>query len=205
MRQARILSVAGVTLLVSSGCVTTTTPEPVLQLAERTGANAGILSVELAKAARDSREVTEARAATIARLHGVNTELRAHYDFDVLLTRRSGQGADLETIKTLEEWHKQADALFKGVGEAASARKAEIVGKALALDTKSEALKSVAGRLARLAEADKPEDRARFLAGFIKQVRDDVQTQLDKSDTSAQRAKALLQNVEDKLNETKTK
>lgn len=172
-------------------------PEPVNQLAERTGANAGVLGVQLAKLSRESKEIAEMRAQTIARLHAVNAELRAHYNLDVALSRKAGQAGDLELIDVMKEWHKEVEEIFRGVDEAEAARKAEILSHITSLDTKADALRAVADRLARIAEVEKPEDRARFLAGFVKEVRADVNRELEKDDAAANSAKALLKTVGD--------
>jgi hypothetical protein len=174
-------------------CACAGTPEAVRELAERTGANAGILGAQLEKLSRESKELAEARAQAISSLHAVNTELRASYNFDLLLTKKSGQGQSLQLIEVLQQWHKEADEVFKGVDAAGRTRKAEILSNVTKLDTKADALKATAQRLAKMAEADKPEDRARFLAGFAKQVRDDVQKQIEQDDPSAKKAKELLQ------------
>lgn len=172
-------------------------PEAVNQLAERTGANAGILGAQLAKLDSDSKEVAQLRAKSIARLHLVNQELRAHYNLDLALSRKAGQASDLALIEVIKNWQKEVDEIYKGLDEAEAVRKAEILARVTKLDIKADALKGVADRLAKLGELDKPEDRARFLAGFIKEVGADVKKELAKDDTSAKGAKALVKSIED--------
>jgi hypothetical protein len=172
------------------------TPEAVNQLAERTGANAGVLGAQLARLDSDSREVAQLRAQSIARLHLVNQELRAHYNLDLALSRKAGQASDLALIELIKNWQKEVDGIYKGLDEAEANRKAQILARVTKLDIKAAALKGVADRLAKLGEMDKPEDRARFLAGFIKEVGADVNRELEKADTPAKGAKALIKNIE---------
>jgi hypothetical protein len=180
-----------------TGCAAT--PDPVLQLAERTGANAGVLGAQLDRLSRESKAIADARADAIASLQAANAELRAAYEFDLLLTKKSGQAQDLNLIETLGQWHQDAEAVLKNTGDAQSKRKSDLLGHITTLDTKSDALKAVAQRLAKLAEADKPQDRARFLAGFARQVRDDAKKQLEEDNPSSKSAKQLLKNASDAL------
>jgi hypothetical protein len=180
-----------------AGCAAA--PDAVNQLAERSGANAGVLGTQLAKLDADSKEVAQLRAQNIARLHLVNLELRAHYNLDLALTRKAGQASDLALIDVLKGWHKEVEEIYKGLDEVEAARKAEILARMSKLDTKAAALKAVADRLARLGELDKPEDRARFLAGFVKEARTDLKKELEKDDHAAKGAKALIQSISDGL------
>ena len=69
------------------GC---STPQSVRSLAERTAANAGVISAQLTRLAQESRQLADLRAANIAQLHAANTALRASYNYDLALTMKSG-------------------------------------------------------------------------------------------------------------------
>ena len=80
------------------GC---TTPQAVRDLSEKTAINAGIISAQLKSFSRESNQLSELRAANIARLHGVNAALRASYEYDVALAEKSGERSKLSLIGVL--------------------------------------------------------------------------------------------------------
>lgn len=67
------------------------------------------------------------------------------------------------------------------------------------LDTKSELLARIAQALATLAKDDSASDRVRFLAGYAKQLADEVDKQLEQDNKSAEAAKQLLTDVQHSL------
>ena len=86
-RVTRGLLLCALTAVGLAGCGT---PEPVRELSEKTAANVIFVSEQLKQLERESREVAALRAANIARLHRVNEEFRAEYDFDRTLSEKVG-------------------------------------------------------------------------------------------------------------------
>jgi len=168
------------------------------QLAERTAANAGIVSAQLNMLAQDSRDLADLRATNISRLHAANTQLRANYNYDVALTKRSGGQANLSLISLLETWGKEVEEIFKVANEAEEERKTAILATQAALDPKSESLGQIAQALATLARDDSSAQRAKFLAGYARELAAEIKMQLDQSNASAVAAKKLLGGVKAK-------
>jgi hypothetical protein len=179
-------------VLVLSACAT---EQPVRNLAERTAANAGVISAQLKRLNHESSEVAELRATNIATLHAANAQLRANYNYDMALTKRSGGQSNLNLINLLETWGKEIDEIFKVAENAEKERKAAILSTQRALDPKSESLAQVAQALATLAKEESSEDRARFLAGYARQLDAETKTQLELNNRSATEAKKLLGQV----------
>lgn len=171
---------------------------PASQLAERTAANAGIVSAQLNMLAQDSRDLADLRATNISRLHAANAQLRANYNYDIALTRRSGGQGNLSLISLLESWGNEVEDIFKTAAEAEKERKTAILATQAALDPKSESLGQVAQALATLAREDSSAQRAKFLAGYARELAAEIKIQLDQSNASATAAKKLLGDVKAK-------
>jgi len=192
---------AGLVLVAAlSGCAN---QRPVQVLAERTAANAGVVSSQLRRLSAESSELAERRASNIARLHAANVQRRAAYNYDVALTKKSGGQANLALIDDIQAWGKQVDEIFKGAETAEKDRKAEILAGQTTLDTRSEALARLAQALATLAKGDDTRDRLRFLAGYAKRLANEVEAQLAQDTQSAKEANRLLTDVQDSLGRIK--
>ena len=166
--------------------------QPVNNLAERTAANAGIISAQLNMLAQDSRQLSELRAANISQLHSSNTALRASYNYDLALTKKSGRQSNLSIIGKLEDWHDEVNGIFKVADSAEKDRNKAILDTQTKLNTKSEALADIANALAALAKEESSTQRAIFLGGFARQLQKELDTQLNQSNKSSEHAKALL-------------
>ncbi len=166
--------------------------QSVNNLAERTAANAGIISAQLNMLAQDSSQLADLRAANIAQLHASNTALRASYNYDLALTKKSGGQANLNLIDDLEEWHEKVNDIFEAADNAEEERKKAILDTQTKLVTKSEALTEIAQSLAALAKEESSVQRAIFLAGFARQLQTEIDKQLEQSNESSTLAKKLL-------------
>lgn len=171
----------------------------VADLAERTAANAGVISAHLKRLAQESSSVAELRATNIARMHAANAQRRASYSYDVALTRKSGGASNLALIPDIEAWGKEIEAIFKAADDAEKERRAEVLATQTTLDTRSQALAQIAQGLAELAREERTRDRARFLGGYAQELAKEIQTQLDQNNKSAAAAKRLLTGIQDKL------
>jgi len=195
MSSNRYILLSALLLLVLSAC---STRQPVRDLAETTAANAGVVGAQLKRLAQESSELADLRATNIARLHAANAQLRANYNYDIALTKRSGGQSDLTLITLLEAWGKEVEDIFRAAENAEKERKAAILSTQTALDPKSESLTQVAQALATLAKEESSEDRARFLAGYARQLDAEIKTQLEQNNRSATEAKKLLGEVKAK-------
>ena len=139
-----------------------------------------------------SKQITERRAANIAQLHLANTRLRAEYIYDIELTKKSGDQANLKLIDTISAWAEQVETIFATTDAAESQRREEMLEATQALSTKSKVLRSIAQSLASLAEEESFQDRAKFLTGFAKQLKTDVKTQLEQGRNAATEARNEL-------------
>jgi hypothetical protein len=179
-----------------AGCAST--PEPVLELAEKSSANVGVVSARLRQLSDQSGALYANRAANISHLHAVNATQRAHLEYDLALTRKVGQEADLALMKDLQDWTAEVDRIFSESAGAEKARREELLVARASIDTRTQALDKVAQTLSALAQKESAGDRARLMAAFALEVRDDVKKQLDDGSNASAAAKALLDQLKSK-------
>lgn len=182
--------------LTALGLAACGTPEPVREMSEKTAVNVIFVSEQLKQLERESREVAALRAANIARLHRVNEEFRAEYDFDRALSEKVG---DRNQLGELESWSEKVKKFHKDLDEIEQKKQQEIEAARIMLANRSKELAVVAEKLAVLAEEESFKNRAKFLAGFFKEVGGEVKARLDKGDESAKKAKAGLDALKAKL------
>ena len=187
MKPAMAIVMAG---LILAGCETSS-PE-VRSLAEKTGANVGVIAVQLDRLGENGREVAELRADNIARLHGANSRLRAQYEIDIELTRKSGGAANLLLIDQIKAWRDKVQAILAKAENAEAERKTQILATQTSLDTRKKALTEIAQKLAELAQKETAKDRVRFLKGFAKQLNAELDKAMKADSKSAKAAKELL-------------
>lgn len=192
----RILIVASVAAQLV-GC---STPVPVLELAEKTAANAGILSTRMHQLAAESDSLYVNRVHNIEALISGVAEQRAAFDLDVLLTRRAGQQADLEMLDNIRRRRVETDAITAARGaDAALERRKALLDAQVKHDTRTEALHSVAEKLTVLAKESSTEERAKLFTQFARAVRDDVRKQLDDGSAASKAAKELIDELKSDL------
>ena len=191
------LVIIAMAALLMAGC--TGSSSEVRRLAEKTGANVGVISAQLDRLEQNSREVAELRADNIARLHGANARLRARYEIDIELTRRSGGGANLGLVDQIRAWGDKVQAILAKAENAEAERKTQILATQTSLDTRKKALTKIAQGLAELANEEKAKDRVRFLSGFAKEVHAEFEKAVEADTRSAKAAKALLEKAKGNL------
>ncbi len=169
------------------------TPSDVRNLADKTAANVGIISTQLQRLERNSRGIAEFRAANIAQLHAANTELRARYKYYVELTKKASGEGFLGLIRQIKEWGDKVKEIFAKAEKAEAALKTQILATQTELDTKSKALAEIAQALATLAKEDKLSDRVRFLKGYAKDLKKELDTALEADNKSASAAKKRIE------------
>jgi hypothetical protein len=175
---------------VFTGCASSV---EVRELADKTAANVGTISVHLQRLAQNSREVAELRAANISRLHAANAHLRARYEYDLALTRMSGGEENLRLIPQIEAWKTRVEEIFDKAKGVEADRKKQILDGQARLDTKSKALSEIAQALSVMAQEDKPADRVRFLMGYAQDLKSELDKALAADDTATKAAKDLLE------------
>lgn len=193
----RYLAIVAVTAPLLAGCAGSS-PE-VRSLAEKTGANVGVIGAQLDRLEQNSREVAELRADNIARLHGANARLRAQYEIDVELTKRSGGAKNLALIDQIKEWRDKVQAILETAANAEAERKQQILETQASLDTRKKALSEIAQGLAELSKAEEAKDRVRFLTGFAKQLHTEFDKAVEADTKSAKAAKKLVENAKKSL------
>jgi hypothetical protein len=187
MRKVITLAFLGLLLASCAG----SSPE-VRSLAEKTGANVGVISAQLERLGRNSRDVAELRADNIARLHGANARLRAQYEIDIELTKKSGGEKNLALIKKVKAWRDKVQAILDKAENAEAERKEQILKTQTSLDTRKKALAEIAQGLAALANEETAKDRVRFLKGFAKELKTAFDEAIEADTKSAKAAKSLL-------------
>ncbi len=192
-RSARTLLGCAALAFAAAAC---TTPEPVREMAEKTAVNVVFVNEQLKQLERESREIAALRATNIARLHRVNVEFKAEYDFDKALIAKVG---DRNHLSDLESWSEKVKKFHMDLDEIEREKQMEIEAARTRLTVRSKELAAVAEILAVLAEKESFKDRAKFLAGFVKEVSKEVQEKLEGGDETAKRAKAGLDALKAKL------
>lgn len=188
---------------VVTGC---TSSVEVRELADKTAANVGTISVHLQRLAHNSREVADLRAANISRLHAANARLRARYEYDLELTRMSGGEENLRLIPRIEAWKTRVEEIFEKAKGVEADRKKQILDGQARLDIKSKALSEIAQALSVMAQEDKPADRVRFLIGYAQDLKSELDKALAADDKAAKAAKELLETAKSEIKpKTKTK
>ena len=185
----RVLLIAAATTALG-GCASTS--EPVLQLAEKSSANAGVVSARLRQLGEASDALYANRAANVARLHAATATERAQLNYDLALIRKVGEDADLALMKELQDWIAQIDQLFAQAAQAEKTRRDELAAAQTHIDNRAQALQRVAQVLSSLAQKETAAERAKLLALFASEVREDVKKQLEDGSASSLAAKALL-------------
>lgn len=170
-------------------------PDAVYELASKTDANVGLLSAQLHQIARDSNELYDKRADNIARQWRATAQGRATLDADVWLTRKVGDGGDLAVMDDLKKSLHLSDEAVAAVESADKARREQLATAKVKIDEKTEPLGKVTSALGALASHESAQERAKLVAGFGKEVRDDVKKQLDDGTASSNAAKALVDKV----------
>ena len=172
-----------------------TTPQAVRDLAENTAANIGVLSAQVARVGQESRQLAQVRSANIAQLHAANARLRASFNYDVELTKKAGGASNLKLIDVIKQWDDKVTAIFAAADKAKAERKKTILASQTKVDSKSQALAKIASSLAGLAKEGSTKDRVRFLVGFSKQLKKELDRQLKQSNTSTAAAMKLIEEL----------
>lgn len=190
-RHTPLLAAAAMVLL--TGCASR--PSAVYELANKTDANVGLLAAQLHQIAQDAKALYDRRATHIAQQARESAQARVRLTTDLWLTRKVGDGGDLALMDELEDWLTQADKLAADAEVADRARREEIAAAKVKMDEKTEPLGKASSALSALAQRESARERAKLIAGFGKEVRDDVKKQLDDGSASSNAAKALLDQV----------
>ena len=180
-----------------AGCAT---PPEVRELAEKTAANVGTLRAQVELLNQESRNLAEIRAANVAQLHAANSLAQADYNYDIALTKKSGNASTLALIDLITAWGEEVAAIYEAADESYKERHAEVLAAHASLDTNSTQLAGIATSLAALAEEENRADRLQFLAGFARSLKSEIDDQLEQGGASATRAKRLLDDLKSSNN-----
>ena len=184
------------------------TPGPVRDLASRTAANVSQVGTHLKTLSATTNGVAAARARNVARLKATVREVRRRHTLDIALTKKTGDSDSLTFKAELVEWMTEARAAARGM-TVAEFKKAPKVGsvdlvsddiKAVmdsleSLDPKTKALVQVAKTLAALSKKDDVKARARFLIGYVKEVRAAIDEREKAAAAAAKASKSTAENA----------
>lgn len=200
MRRKTLLGLCAVLTGLLAACAT---PPEVRELADKTAANVGTISTHLQRLDQNSREIADFRASNIAQLHAANTALRAQYEYDVELTKKSAGAGFLDLIEQIRAWGEKVGTIFAKGSNAEETLKAQVLSTQTNLDTKSKALSEIAQALATLAKEDTVSDRIRFLKGYAQDLKTELDAALETDDKSTAAAKKLIDGAKAKLSSIK--
>lgn len=186
----------GLVSLLLIGCAT---PQPVLELADKTSANVGVVSARLRQLADESDRLYVSRVDNISRLQAANATSRANLSYDLALTNKVGQQPDIDLIAEFKGWSQKVDDIVMAAADAERERRETLLAKQTRIDTKSQDLQKMASTLAALAKKESTAERVKTLRKFIVEVRDDMKQELSDGSDTARQAKALLDGVHSTL------
>ena len=169
------------------GCAT---PGSVNNLAEKTAANTSVVSAGLQQLSQLNRRVAAQRVAAIARMEQATAEVKAEYDLDRALIKKSGDSKNLNVSNELNEWMEQVRGFNKQPDGVEETQKQVIVGALVNSDTGAKKLAAVAEQLSNLAQKDNAKKRAVFFAKFAKEVADTTNAQMKEAKKAAKQAEA---------------
>lgn len=175
------------------------TPDEIHQLATKTAANVGIISVHLRRLSQNSSDIAESRAAIISRLHAENVKIRAEIDLDIKLTKKTGGAANLALIQQIEDWTRDDDARIEKDKKAEAERNTRVLETQTKLAIETKALADIAQKLASLAKEDSSRDRVNFLKGYATDLKKELDKALKADNDSVDAARKLLENVKQEL------
>lgn len=175
------------------------TPPAVYDLAEKTSANTGVFQHRLADLSAGSRALAGQRADLIVSMEAFNVELDGFIKRELYMRQQSASSADwakidalMKKLATLRDEIIRIETMAK---IAQQDRRQEIVSGQSDLNVNAAAMREAATALNALAKAESSEERARFIGGFLKNVRDEVNAALKKDDKSAQAANTLVNKI----------
>lgn len=178
---------------VLAGCAT---PHEVYELADKSSASAALFAQHLGTLGTQSRTLAERRAANIAAMDAFNAAMHAEYQRDLAITRKVGDGdAAKRIMDDLGAFRDELERIENAGRLSLAARSKEILQGHVALAPNAAAMRDVANTLSGLAQQESGAERAKFLAGFARQVRDEAKTLLARDDAASKAANALLDHI----------
>ena len=198
----RTLKVRSAAILVAFALSACATPEPVRDLANKTAANVTQVGSHLKALSATSESVARARARNVARLKATVREVRKRHTLDIALIKISGDTESITRVGEIMAWMTEARAAARGmtVAEFEEAPKEDAVDPVSAdvktvmvslesLDSKTTALGQFGKTLAALSNRDDLKARAKFLIGYVQEVRAEVDNKREPAAAAAEAAK----------------
>ncbi len=186
--------------IASAGCQT---PSAVYDLAEKTSSSAAVFQNHLAEVAAQSKSLAQERADHVVSMDAFNAQLDAVLKRELYMQQHANSAADWKEIKSrMEELTALRDELIKIEQSATileNERRKEILAKQTDLNTYKTALRDLANALNALARKESKSERAQFIGKYLREVSDDLNESLKKSDKTSQAAKALVDDLKAKL------
>lgn len=171
------------------------TPPAVYGLAEKTGANTGVLQGHLADLSASSMQIAQRRADHIVAMEAFNAQLDAKLKRELYMQQRARAGDDWDQVKSsIDELTALRDDLLKIAQTARineAARRKELLVAQTELETYKAALRDTAAALAALSHVESDSERAKLLIAYARDVRTELKKALD-SDTAAAKASNKL-------------
>lgn len=183
-----------------TGCATS---ESARKLAERTAANASLLSSEVGRLADQESRIAQLRAQILADYAQGIERSRVAYNLDVALTDKSGDSSALALKRELEQWIDQAATLGRLPSERRAAIVKEIEATQKPITPKVEELNQVAAALAELAKKDEFAGQSEFLAGYASEVARLVKAGESDADAAGETARTSRDGISDSQSERK--
>ena len=112
-------------------------------------------------------------APTTCRASRRPTRPRAHRAYDIALTKKSGEGSDVDLKSDLQSWVKSIDQIFATAAEEEKKKRRDaLLAAQKTVDTKSPALQKAAETLAARAREETTAEHGRLLQKFAKDAQE---------------------------------
>ncbi len=179
------------------------TQPAVYELAEKTSMNTGVFQHHLGDLAAGSKALAAERADLIVSMESFNARLDGFIKRELYMRQQSNKPADWAKIdalmKKLTALRDEIIRIEQAARIAEQSRRQEILAKHTDLNTNAAAMRDATNALNALAKHESPEERARFIGGFLKDVKSEVDTALKQDNKTSQNANALITKIKDEL------
>ncbi len=139
-------------------------------LAANAAVNTAQLAATLSRVAASERNVAKKRAKTLAAYDHAVSESKAALEFDLAITKESGDRAAIDLLVKIERWIVEAERKAAVKGGSAAKREQALLARTKDINTKAEVMTAIAKILNELAKKQGSFASAAFMKGYVEEV-----------------------------------
>ncbi len=189
--------------LVAAGCAT---PPAVFQLAEKTAEGAGQFVVHLNRLEQHYQDIARQRMDLVVRREAGTRQFQADLArYRAINAGGGGQTDQSRWVDSKLQLFSQLETIQREALKDDASRSRDLLGGLVPIKPYSEKLMEIGSALATQGTADSKEQRLRFLAGYLKEVRTDLKSALNEDNALAQSASTLIDSAKADLESASAK